>query len=453
MLEQFPRLAEVVSILDADLKESHPTFFGPSASHPVKKLKPYKVIHDHLWGTTRFSWRELALMDSPILQRLRRIHQTGLAYYVYPCARHSRFEHSLGVLTVASRIFDSLQQNSPSDISALLRAIDPGTDPQEQSAALRQELRLAALLHDIGHSIHSHASERVYSEIGLLKEASEELTRLAGRRKGVGEVLSFCYALTSSVAELLKRAEAKLDNGDSEEFRGRINLQNVALMIIGRARHPYLQFLGDIVSSAFDADKLDYLLRDAGAAGLPLKYDLERYLYTVYLGQETLADGEGFLEQLYSAAGTTPDRKAAANPEEFPYYDAYRLRLPKLAMSTMEQIIICKLMLFSYIYHHQKVLAAEGLLVKLLKEKVELWKAQGQNDHDLLKRFMSMTDSALDGAEFIGSDNPLVAQYSYRIQNRLLPRVVFTIGNFSTHADGDLVRKFLESLQDKKRKD
>jgi HD superfamily phosphohydrolase len=454
MLEQFPRLSEVVATLDAYLKADHPTFFGPAATHPVKSLKPYKVIHDNLWGTNRFSWRELALLDSPILQRLRRIHQTGLAYYVYPCARHSRFEHSLGVLTVASRIFDSLQQNSASEISAILKTTDPTVDPRQSMAALRQELRLAALLHDVGHSLHSHASERVYSEIRLLKEAGAELTRLAGRKKGVGEVLSFCFAQTSSVAELLRRAESKLEpSGEGEEFRGAVDLNNVALIIIGRAKHPYLQFLGDVVSSAFDADKLDYLLRDAGAAGLPLKYDLERYLYTVYLGQETIADGEHFHENRYKAAGTSPQRKMPDVPGDFEYYETYRLRLPKLAMSTMEQIIICKLMLYSYIYHHPKVLAAEGLLVKLLKEKVEEWQAQGEDDRQLLRRFMSMTDSALDGPDFIRSSAPSIVDYSYRIQNRLLPRVVYTIGNFTTHAEGDLVRTFLESLQDKKKRD
>jgi HD superfamily phosphohydrolase len=354
------------------------------------------------------------------------------------------------VITIASRIFDSLQQNSSSDISALLKTTDPGVDSQEVLATLRQELRLAALLHDVGHSLYSHASERVYSEIGILKEAGEELTEFAGYRKGVGEVLSFCYTLTPSVAELLKRAEERLEqSGECDEFRGKIDLNNVALIIIGQAKHPYLKFLGDIVSSAFDADKLDYLLRDAGAAGLPLKYDLERYLYTVYLGRETIADGEHFHENRYRAAGTCPLRKEPEQPGDFPYYDTYRLRLPKLAMSTMEQIIICKLMLYSYIYHHPKVLAAEGLLVKLLKKKVELWQAEGNDDRCLLSRFMSMTDSAIEGADFIGSENSLIAHYSYRIQNRLLPRVVFTIGNFSTHAEGELVRTFLESLQDK----
>jgi len=155
------------------------------------------------------------------------------------------------------------------------------------------------------------------------------------------------------------------------------------------------------------------------------------------------------LEALYSAAGTNPDRLEPLTPSEFEYYDAYRLRLPKLAMSTMEQIIICKLMLYSYIYHHPKVLAAEGLLVKLLRQKVEVWQVEGDDDRQLLRRFMSMTDSALDSPDFMDSNAMAIADYSYRIQARLLPRVVFTIGNFSTHAEGELVRTFLESLQDK----
>src|SRR5579872_1886507 len=112
MLENYPTLRGLVRNLDKYLAGTYPEFFGRSPIHPFLPLKSFKVIHDNLWGTNRFSWRELALMDSPLLQRLRNIHQTGLAYYVYPCARHSRFEHSLGVTTVASRAFDALVQRS-----------------------------------------------------------------------------------------------------------------------------------------------------------------------------------------------------------------------------------------------------------------------------------------------------------------------------------------------------
>lgn len=88
MLKHYPTLTKLVKYLDQYLERTYPEFFGKSAVHPVLPLKSFKVIHDNLWGTNRFSWLELALIDSPLLQRLRSIHQTGLAYYVYPSARH-----------------------------------------------------------------------------------------------------------------------------------------------------------------------------------------------------------------------------------------------------------------------------------------------------------------------------------------------------------------------------
>src|SRR5262249_5777725 len=159
-------------------------------------LRSYKVIHDVIWGTNRFSWRELAIIDSPLMQRLREIHQTGLAYYVYPCARHSRFEHSLGVATVASRIFDALAQRHAADLETIAGVLEKGKSPSDAIGKWRAELRLAALLHDTGHSLFSHTSELVYEKIQLLDEAAEELTKIAARKKGAGEVLSFCLSQT-----------------------------------------------------------------------------------------------------------------------------------------------------------------------------------------------------------------------------------------------------------------
>src|SRR5690349_10897712 len=105
--QQFPKLERVTALIDEFLSAEHPEFFGTNSLHPICKLKPSKVIHDNLWGTNSFSWREMAVIDSPVFQRLRNIHQTGLAYFVYPCAHHTRFEHSLGVCIMASRVFDS----------------------------------------------------------------------------------------------------------------------------------------------------------------------------------------------------------------------------------------------------------------------------------------------------------------------------------------------------------
>src|SRR5262249_19662690 len=144
MLKDYPNLQQVVSALDRYLRDTYPDYFGDGARHPIAKLRAFKVIHDNLWGTNRFSWRELAIIDSPLFQRLRSIHQTGLAHYVYPSAQHSRFEHSLGVVTVATRAFDALQQRNLQRFRDIGETIEPN-NPDNALARLREELRLAAL--------------------------------------------------------------------------------------------------------------------------------------------------------------------------------------------------------------------------------------------------------------------------------------------------------------------
>ena len=225
-----------------------------------------------------------------------------------PSARHSRFEHSLGVVTVATRVFDAIAQRNAGKLEEAARILSQGQNVDTTISQWRQELRLAALLHDTGHSLLSHASERVYSELDLLKRAAHELSELAAARKKAGEVLSYCLARTAAVVGLLDRAKAKLRKEcDLEgEYGGDLDMENVSLLILGRSRHPLLHFMGDIISSGFDADKLDYLLRDATAAGLPLRYDLERYLSTVYLPKSHLYDEKGKLERLYKNAKPIP---------------------------------------------------------------------------------------------------------------------------------------------------
>lgn len=445
-----PALSHLVEKIDEFLVTRHPSFFGPAAVHPVLPVKRQKVVHDNLWGTNRFSWWEMALIDAPIIQRLRDIHQTGLAYQIYPSARHTRFEHCLGVTVIASRVFDAVILRNSSDIRDIVRRLAPDADAIVTIRRLKQETRLAALLHDAGHSLCSHTSERVYRDLNTLREASRELSGLIGKQKGAGEVISFCVALSRSVEELLGRARAKvIGDPTAEDYDGNIDLVNVALIIVGRSRHPFLQFLGDTVSSGFDADKLDYLLRDATAAGLPLRYDMDRYLYSVRLERSSLADGESKLEELYRRVAVPQPHRNPAVGSHFPSYDTYRLRLPRVAMNTIEQIVICKLMLFSYIYHHAKVRAAEGLLERLLRRSVELWRAQGQADEEIMLRFLDMTDAALSGPDFLEAADEAVKRDAYRVVMRLLPREVYRLnGAVATHAEGALLKDFLTTLQD-----
>src|ERR1043165_6401810 len=107
-----------------------------------------KQVHDSLWGTISLRPLEVALLDSPLLQRLRHLRQLGVVHWVYPGADHSRFEHSLGVLHQAQQL-----------ISAINRASVTKYDRPVISEDDIQMLRVAALLHDVGHPVMSHVSE------------------------------------------------------------------------------------------------------------------------------------------------------------------------------------------------------------------------------------------------------------------------------------------------------
>lgn len=345
------------------------------------------------------------------------------------------------------------------EIRDLVRALDSKRDHDVENLhdveilRLKQELRLAALLHDTGHSLYSHTSERVYEKLGILKDASRELSSFVGKDKGAGEVISFCLVLTPAVSRLLARAgERLIGEAESDDYDGEIDLVNVALIIVGRSKHPFLQFLGDIVSSGFDADKLDYLLRDARAAGLPLTYDLDRYLYDVRIEKEMLADDRGQIQQLLSRIGiATATRYPAAGQVRYPYYDTYRLRLSRRAMNVIEQIMICKMMLFSYIYHHGKVRASEGILERLLNRCLNGWYKNNETDEAILWRFLEMTDSSLYHSITNGLEDELADMYAYRLVNRLVPREVYNIsGPSATHAQKEMMREFLLDLHDRR---
>jgi HD superfamily phosphohydrolase len=225
---------------------------------------------------------------------------------------------------------------------------------------------------------------------------------------------------------------------------------NVSLLIVGRSKYPQLQFLGEIISSDLDADKLDYLLRDATAAGLPLRYDLERYLYTIDVSEHMLADGEARLQKLYEAFGAHPVRHDPTADSKYPFYLGYKLRLPRQAANTIEQIIICKFMLFSYIYHHKKVRAAEGMLAILIRRRVRKWRSEGKNDKALIAEFLRMSDHVLDSDIFeLGESD--IKEYRRRVVNRLLPREVVGLTSSIDHPESAKLSSFMSDLLKKEK--
>ncbi|MEW6409672.1 MAG: HD domain-containing protein [Nitrospirota bacterium] len=276
------------------------------------KVRDSKAIHESLWGTNIYRKHEIAVLDCPLLQRLRQISQTGLAFLIYPSATHSRFEHTLGVITLIDRFVDSINQSVRSE-----NMIKKDSDKGEYA-----ELRMAALLHDCGHSFLSHISEMVYEwdhEIRAILK-SDEFAHTKPH-----EVFSYYIVKSPSFKKFFKKYV-------SDPYPIEINLENVANMIIGRVTDNKRAFLTRIINGPFDADKLDYISRDGYFSGLRLTIDLDRLFYTL----STHEFREGLME------------------------------LTVKSPVPLEHILFSKLLLYTSIYHH-KVKACDCMIQGLLE--------------------------------------------------------------------------------------
>jgi hypothetical protein len=194
---------------------------------------PTKSIRDPLWDNIRVDHPALLALDTPTVQRLRYIRQVGHTFLVYPGATHTRFEHALGAYHLTRRA-----------ISALDEAGELGPASLEDCLAVR----MAALLHDIGHYPFSHALE----EAGF--PSHEKL--------GVSKL---------SQGELGKRLV---------EIGGTEFPATVGALITGTSLNP----LQGLISGSIDLDKVDYLSRDARMCGVPYgTVDVDRLLSSLTL--------------------------------------------------------------------------------------------------------------------------------------------------------------------------
>lgn len=219
--------------------------------------KYVKWINDNIHGTIGLTEEEIGLVDTPLFQRLRRIRQLSLVHLVFPTAEHSRFSHSLGVLALASKIAQQLCELGELDKDSLRLA------------------RLTALLHDIGHLPWSHLGEQAYDAYISDQENSAGVLDLEtiGQKNRVGsDHILNRLANYSPVRKLHEQIGAYLIKnhpdikrwiGDQSEIIGGI-LEKSAVI----ERDVALQLIRSIISSALDADRLDYLIRDSYSTGV-----------------------------------------------------------------------------------------------------------------------------------------------------------------------------------------
>ena len=190
-----------------------------------------KFIRDSVYGDISLNNFEVKIMDMPQFQRLRRIKQLGLISLIYPGANHTRFEHCIGTMNLASKLANEL--NLSKDEIELVR--------------------VSGLLHDIGHGPFSHVSE------GVLSVPHEELTKYVVENTSMKEIL-----------------EEKFD------------VKQIVDIVNGKG------YLGPIISGELDVDRMDYLLRDSHNTGVAYGIiDYERIISNLKLEDGLVLDIKG----------------------------------------------------------------------------------------------------------------------------------------------------------------
>lgn len=284
------------------------------------------VIRDPIWSNIWIEPPALELIDASAFQRLRRVKQLGLAYLVYPGAVHTRFDHALGVYHLTGRALRLLEEQG-----------QIGDEGQRDPSLLR----LAGLLHDIGHYPFSHTMEEL--ETGLVPDDHEQL---AGKFLADPQIAAALAPLGQSTA------------------------QEIHELIRGRSDSP----LQGLVSGSLDLDKIEYLTRDAHFCGVPYgEVDVDRLLDSLRL----LDDPE------------TGRREVGV---------AVR------GIAALESLLFAKYQMFRNVYWHHAVRAASVVFQRLIREALTGgWASRehivGRGDEELIGALEKLaTDSNADSA-------------------------------------------------------
>ena len=238
-------------------------------------------IKDPIYGYIRFTEVERNIIDTLAVQRLRRVRQLAGAEFVYPAANHTRFEHVLGTMYLAGVVSESL--------------------PVHLTAEEKQKVRLAALLHDVGHAPFSHLFEPLL--LKYMNRNHEETSRWIIADSTLGDVIHS-------------------QGFDAKDLSG---------LAVGRPSKLDKSFLGQIISSSFDVDKMDFVVRDSYHTGAGYgSVDVFRLIYTM-----DVLDGN-------LAADVT-------------------------ALPTLESLILARLESFKAIYFHRASRAVQMMLLRALE--------------------------------------------------------------------------------------
>jgi hypothetical protein len=275
--------------------------------------RPDKEIRDPIHGFVKLKPFEQDIIDVPAYQRLRRIRQLALTDMVYPAANHTRFEHSLGVLHVATLMFEQ--------VKSTIERIKPGepsftADDLDKARAM---VRLAALLHDVGHAPFSHAGEDVMPSI-------------AGKKKRYDHEDYSAAIIKHFFADVIDNHPDNVHKITSDEL----------CAFLGHGTLPRnMLFWRELIKGQMDADRADYLLRDSHHIGVAYgRYDLHRLVSTLTV---------------------------APHPEN----EGLTVAVEEGGIQAVEGLIIARYMMFTQVYFHHTRRAYDRHITEVLKHVLQ----------------------------------------------------------------------------------
>lgn len=291
-----------------------------------------REIRDPIYKFIHINPYEKELIDTDYFRRLRYIHQLGLTHYVYPGAEHNRFEHSLGTMEIATKAFDILKEKKFGTKNLFTELY--GSEIEKY----KQILRIACLLHDIGHYPFSHSSEEVWGKDH--EEMGKEI------------ILS---------EDFKKKIEDKKLSGFD------IKAEDIAFIItecsdIGKY-DAKLRILKEILTGDLGVDRVDYLIRDSYHTGVSYGvFDCHRLIDTLILCENFEGD---------PCLGVEAGGVRAA-----------------------EGLILARYFMFTQVYFHKTRVAYDLHLRDYLKEFLCYWNEK-KVDYKDFNKFLDLTDFSI----------------------------------------------------------
>jgi uncharacterized protein len=332
---------------------------------------------DSLHGSISVSELENNIIDHPLFQRLRRIKQTAFLSAVFPCANHTRFEHSLGTMHMAKKAWDKIKENQ----SRILNSSQKKEQPSELKATttllksdtdyLYTVLRLTALLHDVGHPPLSHTGEHLLQTKEKFLQYDHKIPKYLRKylESPSGKISHEVYSVLLC---------AKIIEDINISYNKEILTQDIASVLLpGLDSHPdspiksSKTLISDLVCGDIGVDRMDYLLRDSKQCG-------------VYYG---IFDWEKILDSMLFYL----------NPDD----NCYHLGLKSSAIPAFEDYLRARQSMYVQVYFHRTSGACEAMLRYISRNKPNLQlpidcisysKIDDNNIYNYLDKFFEKND-------------------------------------------------------------